>query len=1036
MARMGFWQNARTAPVRSDEETHVASNGTTAKSGKRSMSGGVLNPVEASLILKAYEQSCQGWFWATDASGCLTYLTDRIVPILTDQPDTIIGVPFADLFAKGDEGSGVGRNLPFMLTKQSKFEKLTVRAAGADEARLWSVSGTPQLNAQGKFSGFRGSGVDITEQRKSSEHASRLAMYDSLTGLPNRLRMAEVLEAHLNGQKLHKRPCAVMILDLDRFKQVNDTLGHPAGDALLKQVADRLFRIVGDKERIFRLGGDEFQVIMRDCDDRDVLLELGDRIIASLSQPYSIEGSRCIIGASIGVAVSPVDGRSSDDLIRNADLALYAAKGTGRGCVRFFSNDLLQAAEDKRVLEEDLRDALDRGEIHVFYQPIVNARTNVTTGVEALVRWHHPERGPISPALFIPIAEEANLIGPLGEWILRKACEDAASWPGELRVAVNVSPIQFTSGALPTIVTSALASSGLSPDRLELEITEGVFLSDSAAADTVFASLKHIGVRLALDDFGTGYSSLGYLRTAPFDKIKIDQSFVRAATLPGSRNGAIIAAIVALAEALGMETTAEGIESHDQLALVQSLRVSHVQGYIYSQAISSDELKDRLGSGQWIIPPSGPTSQRSDRMAMYRKVRAIFGNHYRSVLIRNLSETGALVEGLDDIPFGSQLIIDFGEGHLVFATINRSRNRQQGLVFEEPMVSDGRGGLRAARPVSPYTLQKAGLPALGDRERLPVPQPDNTTVLETLRSKLGIAPPPAPSISRDKGEWAIVKRQALGGDSIAEIGRPTLLQIAEDYLDQVRGNPNRHATDSRCLHAHILPSFGHMRPDELTPTMIATWLATKSEEEDLSTSTVTQLQVIFGQLYLRAMQWGAESGQRNGLEVTSIETSRDVHERPLTREELRRLEEAAEDSSNPQLKYIVALLILTRVRQRDLLEARWDQFDLVTGVWTIPSAHAGKERRVDLTGDAIALIRKLPRWKDCSFVLANPVTKRPYRSFQTSWDTARIKADLADVEIDDLRFFNNVNNDNAVHPAAGQLKRVTENFRQKKQVGG
>ena len=1007
-----------------------------ATTGAQSMTGNVLSPAEASLILKAYEQSCQGWFWATDAGGRLTYLTDRIIPLLTDQPGNVIGVPFADLFAKGDEGSGVGRNLPFMLTKQSKFEELTVRAAVADGSRLWSVSGTAQFDAQGQFTGFRGSGVDITEQRKSSEHASRLAMYDSLTGLPNRLRMGEVLEANLNGTEVHKRPCAVMMLDLDRFKQVNDTLGHPAGDALLKQVADRLFRIVGDKERIFRLGGDEFQVIVRDCDDRDVLLELGNKIISILSQPYSIEGSRCIIGASIGIAVSPIDGRGSDNLIRNADLALYAAKGSGRGCVSFFSSDLLQAAEDKRVLEEDLRDALAKGEIHVFYQPIVNARNNLTTGVEALVRWHHPERGSISPSLFIPIAEEANLIGPLGEWILRKACEDAASWPGKLRVAVNVSPIQFTSGSLPTIVTSALASSGLSPDRLELEITEGVFLSNSAEADTVFASLKQIGVRLALDDFGTGYSSLGYLRTAPFDKIKIDQSFVRAATLPGSRNGAIIAAIVALAEALGMETTAEGIESHDQLALIQSLRVSHVQGYIYSPAIASDELKDRLETGEWLILPSGPTKQRSDRVAMYRKVRAIFGNHYRSVLIRNLSETGALVEGLDDVPFGSQLIIDFGAGHLVFATIHRSRNRQQGLVFEEAMVSDGRGGLRAPHPISPYTLEKAGLPALGDVERLPVPQPDNSTVLDSLRSKLGIAPAPAPSIKRENGEWTIGKRQASGDDPDNEIVRrhPTITHLAEEYLDQVRGDKSRHASDSRCLHTHILPSFGHMRPDELAPSMIAKWLATKSEEDDLATSTVTHLQVIFGQLYLRAMQWGAGSGLRNGLEVTSTLASRDVHERPLSQEELSRLGKAAEDSANPQLKYIVALLILTRVRQRDLLQACWDQFDLEAGVWTIPSAKVGKERRVDLTREAMELICKLPRWDDCPFILANPVTQKPYRSFMTSWETARVKADLADVEIDDLRFVCHIENDNPARTSISQLKMITDEFSKNKTI--
>jgi diguanylate cyclase (GGDEF)-like protein len=860
-------------------------------------------------------------------------------------------------------------------------------------------------------------------------------MYDSLTGLPNRLRMADVLEADLTGFEIHKRPCAVLMIDLDRFKQVNDTLGHPAGDALLKQVGERLLGIVGDRERIFRLGGDEFQVILRDCDDRGILRELGDKIIASLSQPYSIEGSRCIIGASVGIAVSPIDGRESDDLIRNADLALYAAKGGGRGCVSFFSSDLLQAAEDRRVLEEDLRDALERGEIHVFYQPVVNATDNLTTGVEALVRWLHPERGLISPALFIPIAEETNLIGPLGEWALRKACEDAASWPGNLRVAVNVSPIQFTSGSLPSLVTSALASSGLSPDRLELEITEGVFLSDSAAADKVFASLKQIGVRLALDDFGTGYSSLGYLRTAPFDKIKIDQSFVRAATLPGSRNSAIIAAIVALAEALGMETTAEGIETHDQLALVQRLRVSHVQGFIYSQAISSDELKGRLETGDWIIPPSGPTKQRSDRVSMFRKVRAIFGNHYRSILIRNLSESGALVEGLEDVPLGSQLIVDFGEGHLVFAHTIRSRNRQQGLVFETPMVSDGQGGLRTTHPVSAYALQKTRLPAFGEAEQPPVPQQDNRVVLESLRSKLGLAPSPAPvPAAKDSSDGPSSKNQTLAcGNHGIGSGLPTILTLAQHYLDQVRGDKDRHVSESHHLHAHILPSFGHMRLDELAPSTIANWLATKSEEDDLEPSTVSRLQEILGQLYVQAMQWGGESGLRDIPQGVTPLQSRDLHERPLTRDEISRLEKAVEASANPQLKFIVALLILTRVRQRDLLEACWADFDLDAGVWVIPSLTAGKERRVELSQAALAVIGKLPRWDDCPYLLANPVTKKPYHSLLTSWDTAKIKADLADVEIDDLRFCN-IENAKQSPVRANEMKNIIDSFTQQREI--
>ena len=361
--------------------------------------------------------------------------------------------------------------------------------------------------------------------------------------------MEEFLDKLLEGAEHHRRPCTVMLVDLDRFKQVNDTLGHPAGDALLKQVAGRLVRIVGDKERVFRLGGDEFQVVLPSCADRKQIDALASDIIHGLSQPYSIGGSRCIIGASIGMAVCPEDGTSRVGLMRNADLALYASKSDGRGRSKFFSTDLLASAERKRALEEDLRDALVRNEMRLVYQPLVHCQSNRITGVEALMRWDHPNEGPISPSVFIPIAEEAGLVGRLGDWALRKACEDAARWPGNLRVAVNVSPSQFSDGTLPHTVISALATSGLAADQLELEITEGVFLGDTAAAANMFATLKKIGVRLALDDFGTGYSSLGYLRSAPFDKIKIDQTFVREATLPGSRNSAIIAAIVALAEA-------------------------------------------------------------------------------------------------------------------------------------------------------------------------------------------------------------------------------------------------------------------------------------------------------------------------------------------------------------------------------------------------------------------------------------------------------------------------------------------------------
>ena len=666
-----------------------------------------LHTHDALLLLRNYEESGQGWFWSADAKGRLTYITDSVARLMGRTGRALLGTAFTDLFLPADSQGERQRTLPFLLTKQSKFHELPLRSAFEGDDRWWAISGRPQFDGSGKFTGYRGSGTDITEQRRSAEDASRLALYDSLTGLANRFNISKKLDATLAAFAQQQRSCAIMLIDLDRFKQVNDTLGHPAGDALLKQVAQRLLKLVGDREMVSRLGGDEFQIILPDIEDRGKLGDMATDIIASLSQPYSVEGSRCIIGASVGVAIAPFDGQGSDDLVRNADLALYAAKGNGRGRFSFYSSDLHQAAEQRRALEEDLRDALTRGEMELCYQPVVQSKSNMVTGVEALIRWTHPERGPISPALFIPIAEEANMIWQLGEWVLSKACEDASRWPGEMRVAVNVSPIQFANPDLPKVVAGALAATGLSPDRLELEITESVFLGDSAETNRMFKALKELGVRLALDDFGTGYSSLGYLQSAPFDKIKIDQSFVRDATVPGSRNGAIIAAIVALAEALEMETTAEGIESLDQLDLIRGLNVSHVQGYVYSKPVPQAELLDHAEAGSWTIKPSGPARQRNDRFSLFRKVGAIHDNHRYAVVIRNLSTTGALIEGILDVPVGTRFVIDFGEGQLVTATVRRSAKHQQGIEFEQTMVSDGNGGLCTRHRVSPYLIAAA-----------------------------------------------------------------------------------------------------------------------------------------------------------------------------------------------------------------------------------------------------------------------------------------------------------------------------------------
>jgi diguanylate cyclase (GGDEF)-like protein/PAS domain S-box-containing protein len=708
------------------------------------------SPKDALLLLQNFEESGRGWFWSTDAEGRITYLSASICEALGRPSSDLVGSPFVDLFGEDDEATERQRSLPFILTKQSKFEDLPLKAATENDELWWAVSGRPFHQGE-RFAGFRGSGTDITAQRRMAKDTSRLASYDALTGLLNRFRMSKLLETTLSAFEVQKRSCSIMLIDLDRFKQVNDTLGHPAGDMLLKQVAERLIKVVGDREKISRLGGDEFQIILQDVEDRGTLGDIADKIIKSLSHPYSVDGSRCIIGASVGVAVSPFDGRTSEELIRNADLALYAAKGNGRGRFRFYSSDLLQAAEDRRVLEEDLRDALANDQIWLAYQPVVSTATNIVTGFEALIRWEHPERGNISPALFIPIAEEANLIGDLGEWALRKACEQAAQWPGKMKVAVNVSPVQFANDLLPKIVEGALSSSGLPADRLELEITEGVFLQDNSGTDNMFQALKKIGVRLALDDFGTGYSSLGYLKTAPFDKIKIDQSFVRGATEPGSRNGAIISAIVALAQALDMETTAEGIESLDQLDLIRSLHVSHVQGFVYSQPVDNDTLLARCASSDWVIEPAGPAVQRGDRLSMYRKIGAIHDNHRYAVVLRNLSVSGAMIEGILNVPLGTKFVLDFGDGQLAVSTVVRSMGQQQGVEFEERLVNDGNGGLCTSRRISPYMLAAAGMPLAnlppgyyetGDGEQKPKGLPVFSTQADWRR-------PDAPSGGKD-----------------------------------------------------------------------------------------------------------------------------------------------------------------------------------------------------------------------------------------------------------------------------------------------
>ena len=668
-------------------------------------------------VLEDIEQAGIGWLWASDADGRLIYISENAVQTLGKPLETLLAQSLTTLFETDpyNPGERSDRPLAFQLSARNKITDLTVRFAPGrskqeERQTWWSISGHPKYDAEGEFIGYRGSAKDITVEYERQLEDSRLAEFDSLTGLANRHRMNRKLETTLAAFKSAKRSCTLMMLDLDRFKHVNDTLGHQAGDELLKQVAERLGRIIGDRGEIGRLGGDEFQIILPDLDDRGKLGELATKLIQIVSLPYALGDERAIIGTSVGLAIAPYDGLEKDDLIRNSDLALYAAKNGGRGQFRFYSADLKDEAEEARLLEDDLRAALVNDELELHYQPVVRTKDHMVVGLEALMRWEHSERGFISPGVFITIAERSNLINQLGEWALRRACQDAASWPETVRVAVNVSAVQFATPGFPAIVMNALASSGLAPDRLELELTESVFMGDSETVDETFRTLKGLGVRLALDDFGTGYSSLSYLRSAPFDKLKVDKSFVDSCTQKDQNSAKIIAAIIGLSDALGMETTVEGVEAFDQFNLVCSKGARFIQGYIYSKPLKLEAALERMSSGEFRIEPEGPDRHRPERRSMFRRIGVIHLDHRYEALLRDLSTTGARIEGLLGVPVNTDLVLDLGGGQLAVCMVTRSSEATIAVEFETPLVSDGAGGLCTRHRVSPYALAAAGMP--------------------------------------------------------------------------------------------------------------------------------------------------------------------------------------------------------------------------------------------------------------------------------------------------------------------------------------
>lgn len=430
---------------------------------------------------------------------------------------------------------------------------------------------------------------DVTERMRAEERITYLAHYDALTDLPNRVLMRGYLEQRV-AELDQGKPFAILYIDIDEFKEVNDSLGHAIGDELLWNVAARLRNCVGPQDLVARLGGDEFAIVKADTQDRGHVTALAEQILQSLRNPVHCKGHEVPIEASIGIAIAPDDGLNVEELLKHADLAMYAAKSDGRRTYRFFTTELDARLKKRRQMELDLRQALARGQLEIHYQPLVDLATNTVAGCEALLRWYHPERGIISPADFIPVAEDTGLINEIGDWVLKRACAEAASWPGQVRLAVNVSPVQFRSKTLALRVATALRDSGLAADRLELEITEAVLIRDDDEALVILHQLRDLGVRIALDDFGTGYSSLSYLRRFPFDKIKIDRSFVSDIGDAGG-SSLIVQAVVNMASACRMSTTAEGVETEMQREILRSLGCSEMQGYLFSPAVPASKLQ-------------------------------------------------------------------------------------------------------------------------------------------------------------------------------------------------------------------------------------------------------------------------------------------------------------------------------------------------------------------------------------------------------------------------------------------------------------
>jgi len=536
------------------------------------------------------------WIWETDSELRLSFLSERFAAVTGTPPARSLGRPLADLLHSAESPERWESYLSDLQHRRPFRNVLCLYEDADGQTRTVRVAGKPIFDRNGELEGYRGTATDITAEIEAESRAQYLALHDALTGLPNREVLGERLEQAVASAGRRGDMAAVLLLDLDRFKEINDTLGHPAGDLLLKQCAERLGACVRETDTVARIGGDEFAIIQVGITEPIDTQRLCRRILEMLGVPFDLDDHEVLVTASIGVAMIPLDGSIPAKLLQNADIALYRAKEEGRSTFRFFEPEMDRHLQQRKALERDLRLALARDELEVYYQPKIALARNALCGVEALVRWHHPKRGLVPPGEFIGLAEETGLILQLGEWVLRTACAQAAAWQ-DLHLSVNISPVQFKQRNLVEIVHKALDESGLPAHRLELEVTESVLLQHTEAALATLNELKELGVHIAMDDFGTGYSSLSYLQRFPFDKIKIDKSFIWA--LDGQTDAnAIIRAVISLGRSLGMETCAEGVETEQQITILRDEGCNEVQGYFFGKPMPRSEFDTMYGKWQ------------------------------------------------------------------------------------------------------------------------------------------------------------------------------------------------------------------------------------------------------------------------------------------------------------------------------------------------------------------------------------------------------------------------------------------------------